>query len=244
MQEENQTTKKAALLLLPNLLGAVPHISMVLPASVERAVATLDGLISESPTAGRRFLSHFSTKKPLHEMPIACYDVKTPDEDIDFFLQPIRNGERWGFVCDAGLPCIADPGYKLVARARSSGISVQAFSGPSSIMQALMLSGLPGDHFAFHGYLPKEEKERAKSLKELEKQSKRGGTQIFIETPYRNLPLLTAALQLLQPHTMLCVAWDLTMPTQGVICQSVDGWKLIPQPSLSKKPAIFLLLQP
>jgi 16S rRNA (cytidine1402-2'-O)-methyltransferase len=242
--KENNKQMKAALLLLPNLLGQVPHHSMVLPASVERAVATIDGLICESETAGRRYLGYFTTKKPAREIPLAVYDARTPDGDIDFFLEPIRNGERWGLVSDAGLPCIVDPGYKLVARARSSGIAVQGFTGPSAIMHALMLSGLPGQQFAFHGYLAKDPAGRTKALLQLEKNSLSGSaTQIFIETPYRNQHLLETALEILQPETLLCVAWDLTLPSQGILSQTIAQWKKMPVPNLDKKPAVFLVFR-
>lgn len=242
--EENNKAAKAALLLLPNLLGEIPHHSMVLPASVDRAVATIDGLICESETAGRRYLGHFVTKKPAREIPLAVYDERTHDGDIDFFLEPIRQGERWGLVSDAGLPCIVDPGHKLVARARASGIAVQGFSGPSALMHALMLSGLPGQRFAFHGYLAKDPKERGKALVQLERSSASSdATQIFIETPFRNQHVLETALEVLQPDTLFCAAWNLTMPSQGILCQSIAQWKKMPLPNLEKKPVVFLLFQ-
>src|ERR1700722_14586830 len=101
--------KKAAFLLLPNLLGEQAHHEMFLPGSVDRAVATLDGLIAESPSAGRRFLSRFQTKKPSHDIPIALYNEHTRDDELDFLLAPMLQGQRWGLISDAGMPCIADP---------------------------------------------------------------------------------------------------------------------------------------
>lgn len=232
---------KPALLLLPNVLGDVKHHSLYLPASVDKAVATLDGLIAESPTAGRRFLSRFETKKPANEIPIALFNEHTPDGDIDFLLEPIRKGERWGLISDGGLPCVADPGAKLVSRANQSGIVVQAFSGPSSILLALMLSGLPGQRFHFAGYLDKEPAGRAVEIKAMMKESKsKGVTQIFIEAPYRNKHLLESLLEALDNDTKLCAAWDLTLPTQGVVSQKVEQWKKSPLPNLDKKAAVFL----
>lgn len=234
-------TQKPALLLLPNLLGDVKHHELFLPASVDNAVSGIDGLIAENPTEGRRFLSRFKTKKPAHDIPIAVFDKNTPDADIDFLLEPIRKGERWGFISDAGLPCIADPGAKLVRRARGSGISIQAFVGPSSITLALMLSGLTGQNFHFLGYLDREEDKRKKQMKDLEKRSKlEQTTMIAIETPYRNQVLLEALVGSLDDSTSLCVAWDLTLPTQGVVSQKVSLWKKSPLPNLDKRTAIFL----
>ena len=227
------------LILLPNLLGPHKHHEPFFPSSVDKAVSTLDGLIAESENAGRRFLGRFETKKPAREIPIALYSEHTPDEDIDFLLEPLHKGERWGLVSDAGLPCVADPGYKLVRRARQTGIHVKAFVGPSSIMLALMLSGLPGQHFTFHGYLEKDKNKRRQQIAHLERQS---GTHIFIEAPYRNQQTLELLLETLHENTMLCVAWDLTMPDQGILSQPVHIWKKSPLPNLHKKNAIFLFI--
>lgn len=239
---QTETPSKPALLLLPNLLGDIKHHAPFLPISVDKAVTTLDGLIAESPSAGRRYLARFTTKKPLNEVPIALFNEHTPDEDIDFLLDPIRQGERWGLIVDAGMPCIADPGAKLVRRARQIGIVVQVFSGPSSILLALMLSGFSGQRFRFLGYLAKEPKERIKEIKAIERTCKQEQTtQIFIEAPYRNGHLLEALLQNLDDSTLLCAAWDLTLPTQGVLSQPVDLWKKSPPPNLEKKNTVFLI---
>lgn len=233
---------KPALLILPNLLGDHRHHELFLPPSVEKAVSTIDGLICESEKAGRRYLSRFKTKRPVLEIPIAIYNEHTPEEDIDFFLEPIRMGERWGFISDAGTPCVADPGAKVVWRARQSGIVVQAFVGPSSILLSLIQSGLPGQRFAFQGYLKADEAGRIKDIKRLESLSKtEKSTQIFIEAPYRNMHMLQSLLNTLDEHTMLCVAWELTMPDQGIVSEPVQRWKKMPLPNLEKKPAIFLI---
>lgn len=233
---------KAALLLLPNLLGDHRYHQPFLPASVDKAVQTLDGLIAESDTEGRRYLGRFLDPKAAAEIPIALFNEHTPDEDIDFLLEPIVKGERWGLVSDAGLPCIADPGAKLVRRARQRGIATQAFVGPSSILMALMLSGLPGQRFAFHGYIAREPGERKRQLQQLAMQSRKEGiTQIFMEAPYRNKHTLDEAIAVLPDGAWFCVAWDLTMSTQGVISQPVSQWKKTTLPSIEKKPAIFLL---
>ncbi len=234
-------SKKGSLLLLPNLLGNFPHHETFLPKSVDKAVALCDGLFAESEAEGRRYLSRFETKAPAREIPIAVFDHKTKDTDIPFLMEPLVEGKTWGLVVDAGLPCISDPGHKLVQRARDLGITVKAFVGPSSLLLALMLSGLPGSRFSFHGYLPKEQRERAEVIKRLQIQSRSENmTQLFIETPYRNSALLHTLLETLADEVTLSVAWDLTLPTQGIVTQKVAIWKKTDLPNLEKKPAVFL----
>ncbi len=225
------------LLLLPNLLGEHRHHEIFLPASVDRAVATLDGLIAENEREGRRYLSRFPTKKPASEIPIALFPKHMNDAESDFLLEPVIKGERWGVVSDGGLPCIADPGSHLVLRARKRGVPVQAFVGPSSITLALMLSGLPGQNFSFHGYLEKETALLKESLLRLEKDPT---THIFMERPYRNKQTLDALLEVLSDKTWLSIAWELTMPEQGVMTQEVGVWKKSPLPNLDKRNALFL----
>lgn len=234
-------TQKPALLLLPNLIFEHKHHELFLPQSVDKAVATLDGLIAESESGGRRYLGRFQTKKPAHEIPIALCNKNTKDEDIDFLLEPIVKGERWGLVSDAGLPCIADPGSKIVARARKLGLPIQAYVGPSSIFLALMQSGLDGQSFTFHGYLEKETDLLKKSLERLEVDSKKyRRTQIFMERPYRNRQTLECLVETLHPNTQLCIAWELTSPDQRVLTQSVEEWKKSPLPNLEKRNTVFL----
>lgn len=232
---------KPALLLLPNVLGECKHHEMFLPSSVGKAVETLDGLIAESEQGGRRYLSRFQTKKPVQAIPIALLNEHTPEDHLDFLLEPIIKGERWGLVSDGGLPCIADPGSQLVRRARQRGITIQAFVGPSSIFLALMLSGFSGQHFAFKGYLEKDPEKRKRHIQQLEKNSRYGETQIFIEAPYRNQHALQSIVDTLSDDTLLCVAWDLTEATQGVLSQSIAIWKKSPLPNINKKNAIFLI---
>lgn len=238
-------SEKPALLLLPNLLGEHRYVDVFLPSSVSKAVQSIDGLIAESDTEGRRFLKRFETKKPAMEIPIALFNEHTPDDHIDFLLEPILQGERWGLVSDAGLPCIADPGSKIVHRARQKGVHIQAFVGPSAILMALMLSGLPGQKFYFNGYLDRQSDALAVQIKNMAASSqKEQSTQIFMEAPYRNMATLETVLKLLPNEAWLCAAWDLTMPTQGVICQTVQSWKKSTLPNLDKKPAIFLFFMP
>lgn len=234
--------KKAALLILPNVLGVVKHPEVFLPKSVFDAVESLDGLIAESEGGGRRYLGMFNTSRPAHQIPLALFNKNTSDNDIDFLLEPMTKGERWGYVSDAGLPCIADPGSMLVDRARKLGIQVRAFIGPSSILLTLMLSGLSGQNFAFNGYLPKGEADLQKKIKALEERArKEKSTQVFIEAPHRNQRTLESLIETLSDETVLCVAWDLTLPTQGILSQPVKLWKRSPLPNLNKRVATFCL---
>lgn len=233
---------KPALLLLPNLLGESRHPEVFLPSSVSKAVASIDGLIAESEKEGRRYLSRFETKRPAIEIPIALFNEHTSLDDLDFLLEPIAaQNQRWGLVSDAGLPCIADPGSQLVMRANQRGIAVQAFVGPCSMTLALMLSGLPGQKFCFQGYADKEPLKRKEQIKKSALQSQREQvTQIFMEAPYRNQHMLQTLVDTLPEEMWLSVAWDLTLPTQGVMTQRVAQWKKSSMPNLEKKPALFL----
>lgn len=155
------------LYLLPNVLGCVKDHNLFFPAGVDQAVAQIDGLIAESEGEGRRYLKRFALKKKPHEIPIALLTKKR--QEINFLLEPLLKGETWGVVSDCGLPCLADPGAALVRRAHELKIHVEIFAGPSSITHALMLSGLSGQAFTFHGYIPKHPHERILALRQWEK---------------------------------------------------------------------------
>ncbi|MCC5832979.1 MAG: SAM-dependent methyltransferase [Chlamydiales bacterium] len=225
------------LFLLPNVLGPVEDIRNFLPKNVSEVVSRLDGLIAESEGEGRRYLKRFPTKKKPHEMPIALLNKQTAKDELDFLLEPLIEGEDWGVVSDAGLPCLADPGAALVWRARQRKIPVEALIGPSSIILALMLSGLSGQQFFFHGYIPKKPEERERALKSWEKI--KGTTHIFIEAPYRNDYTLDASLKTLSPQTLLSVGVNLTLPDQIVQTALVGEWKEF---EIGKRPAVFLFM--
>ena len=226
---------KGSLLLLPNIIG--DNYREELPSSVDQAVENIDGLIAESPQKGRSFLKRFKLKKKPHELPLALFNEHSKDNEIDFLLEPMLEGETWGMISDAGLPCVADPGNKLVYRAHQLNISVVPYVGPSSIMMALMISGLSGQRFCFNGYLSKKPEERKKQISDLKKHR---STQIIMEAPYRNDYLLKDLLESLSNNTKLCVVWDIMLPTHGVITQKIKDWKKITLPDLRKKMALFL----
>ncbi len=224
------------LFLLPNVLGPVEDIAHFFPQNIAQIVSQLDGIIAESEGEGRRYLKRFQTKKKPHEMPIALLNVNTPSSDLDFLLEPIKQGEVWGVVSDAGLPCLADPGAALVMRASQLKIPVEALTGPSSITLALMLSGLSGQQFFFHGYIPKKPEERDQALRNWEKMAA-GTTHVFIEAPYRNQHTLQSCLKVLRPSTFLCLATNLTLPDQMVHTARISQWKEI---EIGKRPTVFL----
>ncbi len=226
-----------SLLLFPNLLAEGILPDQVLPRSVGEAARTIEGLIAESEKGGAHFLRLFSIGK----LPIKILNEHTNDREVDELLIPLVQGKRWGLVSDCGLPCLADPGAKLVFRARKRGIIIQAFVGPSAITLALMLSGLPGQKFTFHGYLEREEETLKKQIRLLDRRSQQEqSTELFIEAPYRNQKLLRALLENLQGTTLLSIAWDLTLPSEGVITESVSTWRGKSLPDIHKKPAVFL----
>lgn len=214
------------LILLPNLLGPSSDPLLELPQSVFKAVSTIDGLIAENEKEGRKFLKHFQLKKKLQEMPILTLNEHTLPKELQTYLPPLLNGEIWGLISDAGLPCIADPGAHLVRLSHENKIPVQAHSGPSSLTLSLMLSGLPSQRFHFHGYISKDKEMRKNELKRWEELSKKEkATQVFIETPYRVEHALEACLNTLNDRTLLCLASHLTEPNQRVITAPLSHWK-------------------
>lgn len=227
------------LLLLPNLLDETLASELFLPPSVGTAVATLQGLIAESEKSARRYLRRFLSHEAMASTPIRLLNEHTPKGDLQALLSPLLQGEIWGLISDAGLPCIADPGADLVALAHEKGIAIATFAGPSSILMALQLSGFSGQHFAFHGYLPRETVDLEKKILELEKRTSEA-TQIWIEAPYRSAKMLDALKRLLQPKTRLCVAVNLTSPNERVASMEMRQWKSVSF-HLEKEPAVFLI---
>ncbi len=227
------------LLLLPNLLEETLPYEPFLPASVATAVSSLQGLIAESEKAGRRYLRKFVSHEQMAKTPLKTLNEHTQQKELDELLLPLERGETWGLISDAGLPCVADPGSDLVYLARQKNIHIETFTGPSSILIALQLSGFNGQRFCFHGYLPREIPLLEQKIKELEKNS-RFETQIWIEAPYRSMKMLELLKQILQPSTRLCIAVNLTAANQRVASQTVEKWVKVSFP-IEKEPAVFLL---
>ncbi|MCH9613608.1 MAG: Ribosomal RNA small subunit methyltransferase I [Chlamydiia bacterium] len=232
------------LILLPNLLDHSLDPLMGLPAETIETVQKLDGLITETEKIGRHYLIKIRPDT-FRDVTIHQINDQSDGEDIDDVLERIQDGQTWGYVSDCGLPCIADPGSQLIRRARSKQIDIKAQSGPSSVFLALMLSGLSGLGFTFHGYLPRKFEELKPFLCKLEADARTTShTQIFIETPYRTQKTLSTMLACLSPDTVLSLAYNLSLPEQGIITQTVAKWKQKPLPDIGKVPAVFLFSSP
>ncbi len=227
------------LFLLPNLLDETLGWEPFLPQSVPEAVRGLDGLIAESEKAGRRYLRRFVDHETMAATPIRLLNEHTAE--LTSLLEPLLRGEKWGLVSDAGLPCVADPGAPLVLLAHEKKVRVVTFAGPSSILMALQLSGLSGQRFSFHGYLPREAADLKKALQQMEARSRQeGSAQVWIEAPYRNAKMAQTVVEILQPSTLFCIARDLTLEDQFVRTQPIALWRKGGL-EMAKTPTVFLL---
>ncbi|MCK9389380.1 MAG: SAM-dependent methyltransferase [Sulfuritalea sp.] len=231
-----------ALWLLPVALGDAPWQDY-LPAASREAACRLTHFVAENAKTARAELKRIGHPQPLRELAIEQLPEIPSAADIERLLAPLRNGHDLGLMSEAGCPAVADPGALLVRRAHELGLVVKPLVGPSSILLALMASGLDGQRFAFHGYLPAREPERSRRIVELEQESARlTQTQIFIETPYRNLALFNALLLTCRATTRLCLATDLTLPSEQIATHRAVEWKTASPPNLDKRPTVFLLL--
>jgi len=230
------------LYLIPVPLGpTAPQES--LPSNVLAAVRPLRHFVVEQAKTARAFLKAAGTELPLQELQLEELNEHTRNEELDRLLSPLRAGHDVGLLSEAGCPAVADPGANLVALAQKENIRVVPLIGPSSLLLALMASGLNGQRFAFQGYLPAKDVERSKTLHDLESESrKRQQTQLFIETPYRNRAMFDAILQACQPGTRLTVATDLTLPGESVLTRTIAQWKKQTPPEIERRPTVFLLL--
>ena len=235
-------SKPGTLYLIPCTLGDTPA-EQVLPQHVIGVARKLQHFVVEQPKTARRFLATLKPEQPIQALHFATLNEHTEASELSGMLAPLLAGQDVGIISEAGCPGVADPGADLVNLAHRNGIRVVPLVGPSSILLALMASGLNGQCFAFHGYLPIPEADRNNSITALEAESvKRNLTQIFIETPYRNDRLLAALLAQCRPETQLCVATDITLPGEQIQTHTVSQWKSQPLPLLNKRPSLFLLL--
>lgn len=239
------------LYLIPNTLGPTESLDSVIPPQVLATCAQLDYFVAENAKTARAFLKQVSATHPLakalQQVEIAELNVNTPEQALAALLQPVIAGRDAGLLSEAGVPAVADPGANLVRLAHQHKVAVRPLVGPSSLLLAVMASGLNGQSFAFNGYLPTDAAQRAARIRELEARSrKERQTQLFIETPYRNAAMLEALASGCQPGTLVCVATDLTLPTESVRTQSAAAWKKElaagRAPDFHKKPTVFLLL--
>jgi 16S rRNA (cytidine1402-2'-O)-methyltransferase len=244
------------LYLIPNTLGPMdPGIShplaQVIPGQVQAITAGLDYFIAENAKTTRAFLKLVAAEqpltRPLQEIRISELNVNTDAAELPALLAPLLSGQDAGLISEAGVPAVADPGANLVRLAHARGISVRPLVGPSSLLLAVMASGLNGQSFAFNGYLPTDSVQRVKRIKLLEERSRQEKqTQLFIETPYRNDALLEAIAATCHPNTLVCVATDLTLASESIKTQPAAKWKsdlaAKRAPDFHKKPTVFLLL--
>jgi len=231
------------LYLLPTPISTAPPHA-VLPATAMTLAHRIEHFLVEDAKSARAFLKEVNHPKPLRDLSIVEIGHAPPDADIATWLAPLRAGSDIALLSEAGCPAVADPGATLVAAAHRDGWAVRPLVGPSSIMLALMASGLNGQHFRFVGYLPIAAEERASAIRALESKAK-SETQIFIETPYRNVALFDALLQHCRPTTRLAVAVDLTGEREFVRQSTVEQWRAeasAARSSLAKRPAVFCLL--
>ena len=231
------------LYLIPAPLGDCA-LDNILPQGVRDIAARLDTFIVEHPKTARAFLKQIETETPLQQLNMLVLDEHTPESDLQALLEPLRAGKDVGLISEAGCPAVADPGSNLVRLAHQQGIRVVPLVGPSSILLALMASGLSGQRFAFHGYLPVDKTERKSRLQALEQAARsQDETQIFIETPYRNRQMLEAIMESCGPETALCVATDVSLTTEMILTKRVAEWKKL-LPEIDKRPTVFLLHAP
>ena len=232
---------KGKLYLIPVPLGQ-SAVEAVLPQPVRDRAKQLTHFVAENAKSARAFLKSLPSDTPLQQIEIHELSEHTPPAALPALLAPLLAGTDVGLISEAGCPAVADPGAHLVALAQREGLRVLPMVGPSSILLALMGSGLSGQNFAFHGYLPVKEDERQKRLRELEKDSRQEKrTQIFIETPYRNRQMLETLIKTCAPDTRICVATDLTLDKERVTTHTSAEWRRVALPEIDRCPTVFLL---
>jgi 16S rRNA (cytidine1402-2'-O)-methyltransferase len=228
------------LYLLPTTLGESDPAD-VLPQTVKRTIDFIDDYIVENEKTARKFIKSIAPEKVQANLRISLLNKHTEISEHNAMIAPCLSGMNVGLMSEAGCPGVADPGAVIVKIAHEKGIQVVPLVGPSSILMAMMASGMNGQNFAFTGYLPIDKSEKKSALKNLEKLSQdRNQSQIFIETPYRNNKLFEDMLQVLQPNTHLCVATDITLPTEFIKTMRVADWKRS-KTDLHNRPTIFII---
>jgi 16S rRNA (cytidine1402-2'-O)-methyltransferase len=232
--------RQGKLFLIPTVIAAETE-NLVLPPDLKTICDSIDYFLAENIRTARRCLSAMKISKPIQELNFQELNKKTSAEQINTLMQPIFQGKDIGVMSEAGCPGIADPGARAVAYAHAKGIEVIPLVGPSSIFLALMASGFSGQSFAFHGYLPIDKKEKQQAIRTLsENLRKSGQTQIFMETPYRNNPLLEDLIKVLGKNDLLCIAKNITGKDEMIKTQTIHSWSKN-KPDLHKIPCIFLI---
>lgn len=240
MADLKNTPQPGKLYLIPTGLGNV-SLDQVLPVYVKEKVSDLHWFIAENEKTARRFIKELLPEKQQSELHFHVLNKHTEAQDLPNFLSACEKGLNMGLLSEAGCPGVADPGARIVEMAHQRNIEVVPLVGPSSIILAMMASGMNGQNFSFLGYLPIDKNERKNSLKQIERiSSEQNQAQIFIETPYRNDKLLDDLKKHLHPQTRLCIACELTLPTAYIRTKTIREWQK-ENPDLHKKPAIFII---
>ncbi|MFC2111822.1 SAM-dependent methyltransferase [Bacteroidota bacterium] len=230
----------AELYLIPVTLGDSP-VRNVIPEIALEILHNLDCFVVEDLRSARRYLRKAGLKTSFDDIQFYLLNEHSKEEDLGEMLDVLTSGTSMGILSEAGVPAVADPGAQLVALAHKKGIRVVPFVGPSSILLALMASGMNGQSFCFHGYLPVKNPQRQNSIRQIERNAlERGETQIFMETPYRNMSLLEDILKSCSEDTLLCIAADISLDKEFIKTKAVREWKK-ELPDLHKRPAVFLL---
>lgn len=228
------------LYLIPTTLGEM-NAEDVLPQTIKRSIDFIDYYIVENEKTARRFIKNIHPDKKQPELKISLLNKHTEVSEHLKMLAPLLNGQNVGLMSEAGCPGVADPGAVIVKLAHDKGIQVVPLVGPSSILLAVMASGMNGQSFAFNGYLPIDNNEKRNAIKQFERLSQeKNQSQLFIETPYRNNKLFEDLLQILQGNTYLCIACDITLPTEFIKTRTVNDWKKN-KVDLHKRPCIFII---
>ncbi|MGJ8550660.1 SAM-dependent methyltransferase [Winogradskyella wichelsiae] len=231
---------KGKLYLIPTRLGDNPPLE-VLPISIKKIIEELDYYIVENEKTARRFIKRISPNKSQSALKLQVLNKYTTEVERNTFLNPSLEGISIGLLSEAGCPAIADPGADIAGLAHQMDINVVPLVGPSSILLALMGSGMNGQSFTFNGYLPIDKSERKSKLKTLERiSSEHNQSQIFIETPYRNMKMLEDLINVLHPNTRLCIACDITLSTEFIKTKPIKDWKHNKE-DLHKRPSIFII---
>ncbi len=214
----------------------------VIPASVRNELQNIQHFLAEDVRTARRYLSSLKIYSSIESLDFKVLNKDTEETELKEMFAPVMEGKNLGILSESGCPGVADPGALAAKYAHQNHIQVVPLTGPSSILLALMASGLNGQHFAFHGYLPIDSKESLVAIKEFEKESRiKNQTQIFIETPYRNNQLATNLIKGLSPETQLCIAVDITGSQESILMHPIKEWKQLPK-ELPKLPTVFLFL--
>lgn len=234
-------SQRGKLFLIPTVIAENTQ-EAVIPASVRSELPTIQHFLAEDIRTARRYLSSLKIYNSIEALDFKILNKDTEEADLNEMFAPAMEGKNLGVISESGCPGVADPGALAVKYAHQNNIQVVPLTGPSSILLALMASGLNGQHFAFHGYLPIDSKDSLTSIKEFERESRvKNQTQIFIETPYRNNQVAINLIKALSPETLLCMAVDVTGAQESISMHPVKEWKRKAL-ELPKLPAVFLFL--